>query len=271
MLENKALAGKNSERFLQLIVNLDLKINSLIELVDKQSFKEKIIILYEQAKEYLENSLKDYLYTLHDRYNDCMQFRSNLDKIKVIGLELHDQYEKWTQNHEKIIDYIKSNDFTELKTRLENGSVRYTRDDGAYQITSEFLQSIGQVHQFQSCEVYEKDLLYQYQQNIYIYIYIYLIANLLTEYLTNDESFRNCVNTIDNLSNVFFNLKQLLYQYQQNIFSNLLRYSILNDYDLKYCYNELHALKIEEFFYLVDRNNFEENFSLVRLFSVFQL
>jgi serine/threonine-protein kinase SMG1 len=460
LLENKALASKNSERFLQLLVNLDMKINSLIELVEKQNFKEKIITLYEEAKEYLEKSLKEpkhYLYTLHDRYNDCMEFNTNMDKIQVIEQELHSQYEKWMQNHEKSIDYIKSNEINELIYRFKTESIKYTFEDGAYHIASEFLQSIGQLQQFQSCEIYEKDLQnavkdvfnvhlkqlmllldsyvklfnwlpqtiyktsrhcnwlnwlkelknehfskekckeiihnfnnfnnhelnlfpvfinYIENENLIIEKFIIIktehqivkskfenliirnqqlpfdyetlgkqfneikneltslinkssmenraslisslkcetlklifqnlckwnvmenaslqakqqlvtltskdgdwfldemislitncnsIVNIFAEYLNSDEneSYLNYVNIIENLTNVFLNFKNLLYQYQQNIFSNLLKYSTINDQDFRYCFNELEALKIEEFFYLIDRNNFEENFSLV--------
>ena len=461
LLENKALANKNSERFLQLILNLDSKINSLIELVDKQSFKETIIVLYEQAKEYLENSLKDsahYLYTLHDRYNDCMNFKTNIDKIQVAVVELHAKYEKWTLDHEQSIEYIKT---SELINKLNNeSSMKYTGDDGAYHITTEFLQSIGQIQQFQPLENYEKDLQILVKEvfntnlkqvavllNTYIRIFNWLpktiyktskhynwlnwlkelkqdnfskekcieiinnfenfnnnelnlstvfnfheyiedeslifekllmikaeyqiikskydqliarkqqlvydfktlsiqfdgfknelisyinnsssnknsliaalkcetlklifknlckwnvmenaslqakqqlvtltskdgdwfldemislitncnsVASLLAYYLQSDDnqSYLNYVNIIDNLANIFLNLKQLLYQYQYSIFSTLLNYSVINDEDFKHCYNELEMLKIEEFFYLIDRNNFEENFSLVIL------
>ena len=54
LLENKSLEGKYSKRFTQLITNLDGKINLLIELwIEKVNFKERLIILYDEEKEYL--------------------------------------------------------------------------------------------------------------------------------------------------------------------------------------------------------------------------
>jgi hypothetical protein len=154
LMENRVYFQKNQDRFQQLIVQIDAKLQQLLDSQVKLRTKDNLIKLYDDAKVYLDEGLVNKthaVYSLHDRYREMCKFKSNHEAIKNKVKQMKTDYEQQFENTKHFLRFFIDNEqSTTYKSQCN--------DITPIAYTTEFLQSISQQNYIQQCEQLELEM-----------------------------------------------------------------------------------------------------------------